>query len=253
MRLLLASLMLVAGCGGGTLAAGTYDGPLAEKGRQGAAHRVVGCDGPTTGGNNYPGEYDNGALSDDPETALRTAVHEYLITGVHEGYDLVREDGDRALFTFTHDGRVVQAAIVRDGEAFGDEGWYVESWARCDYAELPPSIASQDDVEVWSDARGRVSTRTVRSSPGPEHCDWQDMTFLSVRKVTYVSDVPREYARSFDASYARDARLPGNAVDTGFHRGDDHLWLSADGTRAYVGDRTSVDVWPRAKNTFGCM
>ncbi|WP_370617847.1 hypothetical protein [Mumia sp. Pv 4-285] len=245
-------ILLTSACGEDTLAAGTYDGPLAAEGRQGAAHRVVECDDAPTGGNNYPGEYDNGALSDEPEAALRTAFDEAQITGVHDGYVLVREDDDRALFTFTDAGRVRQALIVHDGEAFGKEGWYVESWARCDYAELPAAVAERAGVEIWFDADGPVSTRRVHSADGPEHCGWQHLTFLSLGETTYVRDADTEYAEWTDAPYDSEADLPPHAVDTGFHRDGDHLWRSPDGTRAYVGNREKVAVWPRTKDGFTC-
>lgn len=63
----------------------------------------------------------------------------------------------------------------------GRTGWYVESWARCDWAELPPELAEALGLDVWTDASGRrVPTTRAASSRGPEHCNWDDMTFLSL-------------------------------------------------------------------------
>ena len=44
----------------------------------------------------------------------------------------------------TVDDVIKEAVIVRNGPAAantGGPGWYVESWATCDYAELPPEYA----------------------------------------------------------------------------------------------------------------
>ncbi|MBW9210167.1 hypothetical protein KV100_10900 [Mumia sp. zg.B21] len=248
-----ALLMLACTACGQDLVTGTYEGPLAVEGRQGAAHQVVECDGTAEGGNGYPDEHDDGALSDDAEEALRTAFDERQLDGVRDGYRVVRADGPRTLFTFTADGRVRQAVIARDGEASGEKGWYVESWARCDYAELPEDVAEAAGVQVWSDATGRVSTRRITSYAGAEHCAWEHMTFLKLGKAEYVREPDASLADFFAGPYASSVALPPDARDTGFRRGSDHLWLSADGAWAYVGSGERVERWPRVVERLGCV
>ncbi|MFD1825685.1 hypothetical protein [Mumia zhuanghuii] len=245
-----AALLLTSACGQ-DLAPGTYEGPLSATGKRGAAGHVVECTGPAEGGNNYPGAYDNGALSDDAEEAIRTAFDEALVFGARGGYVRVREDDGRALYTLTHDGGVRQALIVRDGQ----DGWYVESWARCDYSELPDEVAEEAGYEIWSDADGRVSTRRVQSYAGPAHCSWDDMTFLEIDEAEYVRapEPDPHVATLLSGAYEAAVALPPDARDTGFHRGEDHLWLSADGAWAFVGDGERVERWPRAVGKLGCM
>ena len=46
--------------------------------------------------------------------------------------------------------------------------------------------------------------------------------------------------------------LPADAVDTGYQRDGDHLWLSPDEQRAFVGSRADVEIWPRSIQRLGC-
>jgi len=49
---------------------------------------------------------------------------------------------------------VKQAVIVHDGpatEGAGGPGWYVESWARCDYSELPAYFTDSIGLRIWTD------------------------------------------------------------------------------------------------------
>jgi len=121
------------------------------------------------------------------------------------------------LYTYEVDRRVKQAMIVHRGKAVdGGTGWYVESWARCDWAELPAALGDALGLEVWTDPSGRrVATGRVVSSRGPEHCDWQDMTFLSIDGgdladgQTYVEHPQSElYPGHFAVPYDRSTDLP---------------------------------------------
>ncbi|KAA1422951.1 hypothetical protein FE697_012495 [Mumia zhuanghuii] len=262
-RLVLASaaLLAVTACGDGRAvdvpSSEAYAGPLVADGRFGAAGKVVSCTGDAAAGAVHHGRYEEGAVGDDPDEAFDHALSEAVFDGATDGYRLERDDGDRVLMTYAPDDVVVQAIVLRDGPASAGTGakdgtgWFVESWARCDLADMP-EIAEEHGIQIWSDDSGPVAATTIHSSDGPEHCDWDHMTFLSVDGALYVGDVDAEHARWMDAAYEDDADLPGDAADTGFHRDDDHLWLSPDRTKAYVGDRGSVEVWPRASDSFRC-
>lgn len=139
------------------------------------------------------------------------------------------------LYTYEVDRRVKQAMIVHRGKAVdGGTGWYVESWARCDWAELPAALGDALGLEVWTDPSGRrVATGRVVSSRGPEHCDWQDMTFLSIDGgdladgQTYVEHPHTElYPDHFAVPYDRSTDLPSDARDTGYERDGRHLWVA---------------------------
>jgi hypothetical protein len=132
--------------------------------------------------------------------------------------------------------------------------------ARCDWAELPPELADRLGLDVWTDGSGRrVPTTRVMSSRGPEHCIWQDMTFLSLDGgdldggQTYV-ELPHRglYPDYFAVPYARTADLPADARDAGYEHDGQHLWLAPDQSRAFVGTHDSVAVWPRTIQPLGC-
>lgn len=254
---LIGVLGVLGGCAEGGAAddpADDYTGPLYVDARHGAAGEVVQCESPISGGFNAEGEYDNGAVADDPQGALETARHEAGFDGARSGYRVAAEEPTRVLFVHGVDGAVKQALVVHDGEtAFGEQGWYLESWARCDLSEFPDAVAEANGTQVWTDESGaRVPTGTIKSYPGPEHCDWQDMTFLHLGKAVYVRE-PDRYLREFFAEpYDPRLPLPAHAVDTGYARGGEQLWLSPDQQRAYVGVRTEVDLWPRTVEPLLC-
>ena len=89
-----------------------------------------------------------------------------------------------------------------------------------------------DVAGEWRDSAGR----TLASYPGPEHCDWESVTFLEV---------------------AFSLTRPEDAVATGFRSGDAELWVSpadADGDTygaVYVVD-DDVERWPRTREEIAC-
>jgi hypothetical protein len=198
----------------------TYDGPLhVERGdarhpRAGAAGNVVDCETWGAGGSSGEATYSEGATARSAAGALEVARSEAAFGGVQEGLSTAKEEDDRVLYVVEVGGVVKQAVIVRDGpatEGAGGPGWYVESWAHCDEAELPRSFTDSIGLQIWTGADGR---------PAVEY------------------DAPAE--------------LPEVAVDTGYERDGDHLWLSPDQRRAYVGTAADVEVWPRTVEPLGC-
>ena len=199
-------------------------------------------------------------MSRSPTAALERGLREPN-RGANGGLREARREADRVLYTYEVDRRVKQAMIVHRGRAIdGDTGWYVESWARCDWAELSPELADDLGVEVWTDTSGRrVPTGRVSSSRGPEHCNWQDMMFLRLDEgdldggQTYVEHPHLElYPDYFTVPYAPKAQLPADARDTGYEHDGQHLWLAPDQSRAFVGTNDSVAVWPRTIQPLGC-
>lgn len=222
--------------------------------RTGAAGPVVECDSRVTGGFS-DGLYDNGAVASDPAGAIETAAHEAGFDGARSGYEVAVREDTRVLFTYDVGGETKQAIIVHDGPTIDGDGWYVESWARCDLAEFPDSIASEAGIQVWTDASGdRVPTTDIQSYAGPAHCDWQQMTFLEVGGNSYVRN-PEPYLRGhFKEDFEQDLPLPADAVDTGYQRAGQQLWLSPGEERAYVGaDRDHVELWPRETKRVACL
>jgi hypothetical protein len=253
-------LAMLAGCGGDVVTAVEveipYDGPLVAEGRSGAAGDIVECG--TWGSGGYAGEgvYGEGATADSPDRALDVARSERLFGGVQEGLAVAKVEDDRVLYVLEVDGVVKQAVIVHDGpatEGAGGDGWYVESWAACDYSELPRDFTDSIGLQVWDGADGEAAPTTeIEGWTGPEHCGWQSMTFLYLGDDTFVRDPQPDLADHLAAPYDPHDALPTDAVDTGFSREGDRLWIAADGDTAYVGTRADVEAWPRDVKGLGC-
>lgn len=111
---------------------------------------------------------------------------------------------------------------------------------------------------MWTDTDGlAVPTTKLTVMSGPEHCGWEDMTFLSLgrtdREATFVREPDSDLSDYFAEPYRAHAQLPDGAVDTGFRHGGDRLWLAPDHSRAYVGAvPDDVEVWPRTVQRLGC-
>jgi hypothetical protein len=236
-----------------------YDGPLAAPGRLGAAGRAVECLHPPSGSNRSADVYAGGATSSTAQGAVDTAFSEGLFLDMPRvDLAVAATEPDRELFTYEVDGSVLLAVVVRNGPASpgaGGDGWYVETVARCDFSEFPEADAQLDglvDYGVWADDEGTtVPVSRIYSTPGPEHCDWQDMTFLVVGEgerrgaQVYVEAPIVELRDYMSGTFLTDIRLPNDAIDTGWQRDGRRLWLSPDDRYAYVGSSSSVDGWPR--------
>jgi hypothetical protein len=177
------------------------------------------------------------------------------------GFREERVEGGRVLYSHDVDGLTKAAGIVSDSiHDYEDEtGWGVEAWAVCDPAELEAATTNEMGIEVWTDAAGtRVSTAKVSSAAGPEHCDWQDITFLTLDGDSgrlFVRDTAGEFAALTPTTYADDVALPADADSTGWRHDGRELWLGADGRAAYlvsVADTADVERWPAAGEPIGC-
>ena len=264
----LASVVAISGCGEADddvrveAVEHPYDGPLyltradAKHPAAGAAGDVVDCATWGDGGFNDQDVYGEGATAASADGALDVARSERGFGGVQEGLLVAKEEEDRVLYVLDVAGQLKQAVIVRNGpatEGAGGAGWYVESWAHCDYSELPRSFADSIGLQIWTDSDGHpVATTTIESWVGPEHCDWQSMTFLYLGRAVYVRDPQPELGDYFAEPYDESAQVPEDAQPTGFERDGQRLWLSQDKQRAFVGAAEDVEVWPRAGQGPGC-
>ena len=215
------------------------------------------------------GDYVDGGLEtvqDDPEAAVENLVRESVGGLPPTGYEEAGTDGDRVLVVQEHDGATVVAFVVEVGvtDWDGNEGWGVTSYAACDLAELPAAVAAAQGTEVWTDAEGMpVPTSRVLSSAGPEHCDWQDITFLQLGArrdaEQYLRDVDGDLARFTATTYAAQVPLPADATDTGWRREGRALWLAPDRSAAYLvtdgqeAGHPPAERWPAAKERVACM
>ena len=248
----------------------SYDGPLhlsqgeGRHPRAGAAGDVVDCNAWGAGGAFHGDVYSEGATSDNPAEAVKTAYSEGLFLSLPADLAVAARSEDRVLYVAEVAGAAKAAVIVHDGdgsEGAGGDGWYAESWAGCDIVELPADFVEELGYEVWTDADGQVvPTRRLEVFRGAEHCDWQDMTFLSLGRwddqvPTFVRDPdPDPYLREYLAEpYQAHTALPAKAIESGYRHGKDRLWLAPDQSRAYVGAAPDdVEMWPRMVKRLGC-
>ena len=242
-----------------------YDGPLyVEEGRYGAAGDVLGCrHDPAAGGSAGGDVYADGATSDSVAKALATARSEGMFLELPDvELEIAKTESDRVLLTYSADETVRAAVIFRDGpatEGAGGDGWYRESWARCDLSEFPAEVAeSYFGYQLWTGPDGLPAlTSKVVSFPGAQHCDWQSTTFLALGEgrrdqAMYAKDPQPELVEHMQGPYVDEMELPADAVTTPYSREGQRLWLSPDERYAYVGKPGSVEGWPRTKPGFGC-
>jgi hypothetical protein len=252
-----------------------YDGPMYVKPdftdrataqeRSGAAGRALECDGqPYDGGS---GDYVDSGL-ESVQSDAREALDNYqdeagLLDVPRDGFVVERVAEGRVLFSYDVGEQTKVAYIASDGmRDFDDDvGWGIESWASCDPAEFPAAVLEELGIRVWHDQQGDpVPISTITHYPGPEHCDWQDITFLTMGdgRTQYLGgDGTNEFAGLdlLTTTYDGEADLPADATDTGYEYDDWHLWLAADRSAAYVvgvDDPSQVERWPAAKDEIAC-
>jgi hypothetical protein len=251
-----------------------YDGPMRVQrdhsddatvtGRSGAAGLALECAGePYDGGG---GDYADGGLErvqSSPDEAFEDFRQESWVRLPAELL-VERVEDERVLLSYDVGGRTKVAVVTADGLTDWDDdtGWGVESWAMCDPAELPAQEAEALGFTVWQDADGHpVPVTTVTSAPGPEHCDWTDIVFLSIggadhrARELYLRDVDAELRDSLRTTYSDDAPLPPDAWATGWHHDGRELWLVPDRTAAYlvaVDDPTDAERWPGTVEPVAC-
>lgn len=227
----------------------------------GAAGVVTDCDFGEVGGTSTT-PFTGGEVGASPDAALQEAHDEGTWDAPIDLMQVVRRDSDRVLYAYATDGRTKQAVIVHygpaaEGTGAGRDGlaWWVESWARCDVAEYPAKVTDGLGYELWTDVAGRRRPiAEIVSYPGGDRVP--GTRFLELGRhddqpQTYVAR-GNDFPDFFAEPYREDVPLPPDALDSGYAHHGEHLWFSADRTRAYVGDADRVDLWPRTAQSLGC-
>lgn len=131
-----------------------------------------------------------------------------------------------------------------------------------------PGLAGQ-----WYDGQGRPIPNGDGSEPlmmdvhpgEQSHCGWGHILFMELSWP--LGSVPKErgdlrqYVRDTDGEFtgenrfAADAKLPTDAYDTGWHRGEWHLWVSPSQVDdyIYVVNEDRVERWGKAPRPIFCI
>ncbi len=109
-------------------------------------------------------------------------------------------------------------------------------------------------MDIWLDADNQqVPTSIITSRQGPEHCNWEWVSFLTFDDRQYI---PRSTQESWHESDSlpttKTLNSPETATNTGYHREDRQLWMSADRTTTYVVDNDRVEAWGTTDEPIGC-
>ena len=225
--------------------------------RGGAAAGFVDCQGPI-GNAGIAANFGASGGAPTPDKAVDVFLEEGLFVLPNRGYRLARKEDGRALFVYEVGGRTRVALIVAWGpgtaDTHGGKGWGIESFATCDASEYAAEQDAGLPVTVWEDADGnRVPTTVVSSRQGHEHCGWQGVTFLRLRKQQFVGDPDGVIEQApLQATFAADTDLPDDATDTGYRHDGDALWVAADGNAVYLVGDDGVQRWPAAKSMIAC-
>ncbi len=246
---------------------GPLDVPIADPddpdvlARSGSAGRALECVGAPSNGSAAGNGGDPGEVTEDGEAALTewlTAEARSYALPDH-GFHLERSDRGRVLYSFDVAGATKVAIVASDSVSRGGKtGWAVKAWATCDPSELPAATTDELGLEIWTDEAGsRVSTTRISSSDGPEHCDWQDIRFLTLDpgniedKTQFVRDTEGVFG-TLATSYDGSTTLPADAVDLGLERDDQHLWVAVDNSALFVVTDDAVERWPAATEPILC-
>ena len=119
----------------------------------------------------------------------------------------------------------------------------------------------------WTRNGHAVPTAELGASAGPNHCDWQSATILTIgwplgtsaqhagHSRSYIRDPKGVILGTYKERLVKDAQLPATAKPTGYKLGSIELYLSpVDQDEAiYLVTPSGTERWPRADPMFGCM
>lgn len=191
-----------------------------------------------------------------PDEALEVARIPYSNIPA-SGFEPALVDGDWALHRYLVDGRPKVHAVSTKGEEFAEfgPGWHVVGLRACDPSEYADAEFGPEANTIWFDDSDRpVRTDVVTSY---DLSCLQRVVHLSLYTPDYTAylrdpdgDLREDLVVPFDA----DTRLPSDAIDTGFHTEDWHLFTIPSGRAVFM--RTpdgTIELWPRASEPVGCM
>ena len=213
------------------------------------------CNGPpSTMGMDVPAVLEPSDSAPTPEGVL--PVIQMLYTVPASNFSPVLVDGHWALYRYLVDGRAKVHAVSTDKVPAmpTNTAWYLVGLRTCDPSEFEQGDFANQGITVWLGGDGDpVRTDVITSHSGPGHCGWERTIFLSLGDLQYIRDPHGDLAPYTVVPFRANARLPDDAVDTGFHTDDWHLFTIPSGRAVFV--RTAagtIELWPRAKEPIGC-
>jgi hypothetical protein len=119
----------------------------------------------------------------------------------------------------------------------------------------------------WTRNGRAVPTAELGASAGPDHCDWQTATILTIgwplgtsaqnsgHSRSYIRDPKGVTGGTYQQRLVKDAQLPATAKPSGYKLGSIELYLSpGDQDEAiYLVTPSGSERWPRAAAIFGCQ
>ena len=199
------------------VAYGMSSGPSYSDGPVPSVRDALSCDGRVYATRQVV-KAEQGMWQPSPESALQSGVQqgEQWWLDPAEVRASVRKE-TQVLFVHDVDGRARFAALVERGNDEHVRDWRLSSWAMCEPSELTGDASDRLGYGVWLDADGDpVPTTEVMTLRGPEHCGWEDVTFLEVdrsstRMRQYVNDPSGELDPQLRTTYADRVRLPADS------------------------------------------
>jgi hypothetical protein len=168
-------------------------------------------------------------------------------------------DGHWALHRYLVNGRAKVHAVSTNlfPEVPSETRWEVVGLRTCDPSEYADADFGPNAGTIWFDSNGDpVRTDRIYSHEGGSHCFGTTTVLLSYydpEYTQYVRDPGVEFEQQVVVPFDPDVRLPSDAVDTGLHTDDWHLFTIPSGRAVFV--RTAdgtYELWPRAKEPIGC-
>jgi hypothetical protein len=216
------------------------------------------CDGkPSANGMDVPDLPSPFDPAETPEEALANIRIDYRNLPA-SGWTRPFVEGHYAVQRYLVDDRA-KAHVVSTNQFPGvpsENRWQVVGLRMCDPSEFASADQAPRATTVWRDAAGDpVRTDVVTSRLGSGHCGWQLTVFLTLGadKAQYFRDPHHDLADYSVVTFDPDATLPKDAVDTGLHTDEWHLFTIPSGRAVFVRTPSgTIERWPRATELIGC-
>jgi hypothetical protein len=158
---------------------------------------------------------------------------------------------------------VFLAAAVAVGSCSGKQVQGPNPSTVSDVFDSPPPYPGYQ----WTRYGQPVATAELGASAGPQHCDWQTATVLTIgwplgtvannrgQSRSYIRDPNGAIQGTYKQRLVKDAQLPAGARPTGYKLGSIEIYLSpVDQDQAiYLVTSVGIERWPRADPFFGCQ